>query len=197
MEMEKKKMIIKKIEKSHTEGLSNVFLQEENGERMLNIIIGEYEAQKMTITIDKIYSPRPLTYDLFYDVLKSYNIVIEEIIITKFFEGVYYSAIICKNNGETKVFDARTSDAINMALKFNSPIFASEEILKEVGFLPKDIAKSGIIAEIKIFLDPEIEQDQISELEEELENAVQREDYDMAADLRDKIDKLKNQTDNK
>lgn len=197
IDMDKKKMIIKKIESSESEGLSNLFLQEENGERMLNIIIGEYEAQKMAITIDKIYCPRPLTYDLFYDVLKSYNIVIEEVIITKFFEGVYYSSIACTTNSETKVFDARTSDAINMALKYNSPIFASEEILKEVGFLPKDITKNRGIKEIKIFLDTQSEPDQIKEFEKLLEIAVEDEDYDAAADLRDRIEKLKQELDNK
>ena len=195
--MDKKKMIIKKIESSESEGLSNLFLQEENGERMLNIIIGEYEAQKMAITIDKIYCPRPLTYDLFYDVLKSYNIVIEEVIITKFFEGVYYSSIACTTNSETKVFDARTSDAINMALKYNSPIFASEEILQDVGFLPQNETKDNVVVkEITIFIEPS-KQLQISEFEKLLEIAVEDEDYDAAADLRDRIEKLKQELDNK
>lgn len=194
--MEKKKMIIKKIEQSVNDGLYNVFLQEEEGQRMLNIMIGDFEAKKMSMIIDKIEPPRPLTYDLFYNVLFGYDISIDEVIITKFFEGVYFANIVCSNNGQIKVFDARTSDAINMALKYNSPIFASEEILQDVGFLPQNETKDNVVVkEITIFIEPS-KQLQISEFEKLLEIAVEDEDYDAAADLRDRIEKLKQELDN-
>ncbi|MBP1646159.1 MAG: hypothetical protein H6Q16_1734 [Bacteroidetes bacterium] len=194
--MDKKRVKIVKIEKSVNDGLYNVFLQEEEGQRMLNIMIGDFEAKKMSMIIDKIVPPRPLTYDLFYNVLLGYDISIEEVVITKFFEGVYFANIVCSNNGQKKVFDARTSDAINMALKYNSPIFASEEILQDVGFLQQEENKDNfLVKEFKIIIEPS-KQVQIKELEKLLEIAVEEEDYDSAADLRDKIDKLKQELDN-
>lgn len=195
--MGKKRVKIIKIEKSVNDGLYNVFLQEEEGQRMLNIMIGDFEAKKMSMIIDKIEPPRPLTYDLFYNVLFGYDISIDEVIITKFFEGVYFANIICSNNGQKKVFDARTSDAINMALKYNSPIFASEEILQDVGFLYQEEKKdSFLVKEFTIIIEPS-KQVQIKELEKLLEIAVEDEDYDSAADLRDRIDKIKQELDNK
>ena len=195
--MDKKRVKIVKIEKSVNDGLYNVFLQEEEGQRMLNIMIGDFEAKKMSMIIDKIEPPRPLTYDLFYDVLFGYHISIDEVIITKFFEGVYFANIVCSNNGQKKVFDARTSDAINMALKYNSPIFASEEILQDVGFLYQEEKKdSFLVKEFTIIIEPS-KQVQIKELEKLLEIAVEDEDYDSAADLRDRIDKIKQELDNK
>ncbi len=195
--MDKKRVKIVKIEKSVNDGLYNVFLQEEEGQRMLNIMIGDFEAKKMSMIIDKIEPPRPLTYDLFYDVLFGYDISIDEVIITKFFEGVYFANIVCSNNGQKKVFDARTSDAINMALKYNSPIFASEEILQDVGFLYQEEKKdSFLVKEFTIIIEPS-KQVQIKELEKLLEIAVEDEDYDSAADLRDRIDKIKQELDNK
>lgn len=195
--MGKKRVKIIKIEKSVNDGLYNVFLQEEEGQRMLNIMIGDFEAKKMSMIIDKIEPPRPLTYDLFYNVLFGYDISIDEVIITKFFEGVYFANIVCSNNGQKKVFDARTSDAINMALKYNSPIFASEEILQDVGFLYQEEKKdSFLVKEFTIIIEPS-KQVQIKELEKLLEIAVEEEDYDSAADLRDRIDKIKQELDNK
>ncbi len=195
--MDKKRVKIVKIEKSVNDGLYNVFLQEEEGQRMLNIMIGDFEAKKMSMIIDKIEPIRPLTYDLFYNVLFGYDISIDEVIITKFFEGVYFANIVCSNNGQIKVFDARTSDAINMALKYNSPIFASEEILQDVGFLYQEEKKdSFLVKEFTIIIEPS-KQVQIKELEKLLEIAVEEEDYDSAADLRDRIDKIKQELDNK
>ncbi len=195
--MDKKRVKIVKIEKSVNDGLYNVFLQEEEGQRMLNIMIGDFEAKKMSMIIDKIEPPRPLTYDLFYNVLFGYDISIDEVIITKFFEGVYFANIVCSNNRQKKVFDARTSDAINMALKYNSPIFASEEILQDVGFLYQEEKKdSFLVKEFTIIIEPS-KQVQIKELEKLLEIAVEEEDYDSAADLRDRIDKIKQELDNK
>jgi bifunctional DNase/RNase len=195
--MEKKKVSIKSIEQSITGGLYNVFLKEDEGSRMLNVMIGEFEAKKMSMTIDNIEPPRPLTYDLFYNVLNGYGIKIQEVIITKFYDGVYFSSIICFDGEEEKTFDARTSDAINMALKYKSPIFASEEILNDVGFLLNEAEKEDILNEEISFIFEDSPQDQISELEHLLDIAVEKEDYDLAATLRDKIDKQKEEQKNK
>lgn len=190
-------MSIKKIEQSVNGGLYNVLLQEEEGNRLLNIMIGEFEAKKMSMTIDDIEPPRPLTYDLFYNVLNGYGIKIEEVIITKFYDGVYFSSILCFDGVKEKTFDARTSDAINMALKYKSPIFASEEILNDVGFPLNETEKEDILNEEISFVFENPPQDEIFELENLLEIAVEKEDYDLAATLRDKIEKLKEEQKNK
>lgn len=190
-------MSIKNIEQSITGGLYNVFLKEEEGNRILNIMIGEFEAKRMSMTIDNIEPPRPLTYDLFYNVLTEYGIEIQEVIITKFYDGVYFSSILCFDGKEEKIFDARTSDAINMALKYKSPIFASEEILNDVGFLLNEKEKEEITIEEYSFVFENPPQDEIFELEKSLEFAVEKEDYDLAATLRDKIEKLKEEKKNK
>ena len=190
-------MSIKKIEQSVNGALYNVLLQEEEGNRMLNIMIGEFEAKKMSMTIDNIEPPRPLTYDLFYNVLNGYGIKIEEVIITKFYDGVYFSSILCFDGKEEKIFDARTSDAINMALKYKSPIFASEEILNDVGFLINEKEKEEITIEEISFVFETPPQDEIFELEKLLDIAVEKEDYDLAAKLRDKIEKIKEELKNK
>ena len=190
-------MSIKKIEQSVNGALYNVLLQEEEGNRILNIMIGEFEAKKMSMTIDNIEPPRPLTYDLFYNVLNGYGIKIQEVIITKFYDGVYFSSILCFDGEEEKTFDARTSDAINMALKYKSPIFASEEILNDVGFLLNETEKEDILNEEISFVFENPPQDEIFELENLLEIAVEKEDYDLAATLRDKIEKLKEEQKNK
>lgn len=188
--MEKKKMKIKEIHQSLNSGLFDIFLQEEEGKRMLNIMIGEHEAKRISILIDQIEPPRPLTHDLIYKILTYNKIEIIEVIITKFIDGVYYANIISSSNGKEKIFDARTSDAINMALKFKSPIFASEEILNDVGFVADENDESSHENEIKIIIETSTNT-QIVGLEKLLEIAVEQEDYDSAANLRDEIEKLK------
>lgn len=191
--MGKKKMFIKKIEPALTGSFFNVFLQEEDGDRVLNITVGEFEAQRMSIEIDGIAPVRPLTYDLFCNVLREYNIDVEEVFIDRFYEGIYYANIVCFDGINRKVIDARTSDAINMALKYKTSIFANEEILEQVGFSANEIEKDEIVLdEISIIIEKPVA-NLIKDLESLLEVAIEKEDYDIAAKLRDEIKLLKNE----
>lgn len=191
--MDRKKIFVKKIEPSPDGSFFNLFLQEDDGIRAINITIGEFEAYRMAIEMDGIETQRPLTYDLFTEILSKFSIGIQEVVITKFMEGIYYSEILCRNEEKTIKFDARTSDAINMALKFKSPIFASEKLLDKVGFPFYEIEnKAPIPIKSQLLLD-KTKEELIEGLSELLDIAISKEDYDLAAKLRDQLSILKNE----
>lgn len=184
-------MNIEKVVEASNGNLYEIYLKEEEGERMLNIAIGEQEAKRILVLMDGVQMPRPLTHDLFFNVLNGYNIAIEEVVITSFYEGAYVANIVCVCDGEKKIFDARSSDAINMALKFKSPIFASEEILRVVGFHSSEMEVELMpYNDIKIIIETSDDL-RIEGLEKLLAIAVVQEDYDAAAELRDEIERLK------
>ena len=185
-------MIVEKVQESLRGKLYDVFLKEVEGDRFLIIGIGELEAKRITAIMDNMVMPRPLTHDLVHNILNDFGIGIEEVIITNFYEGIYAASIVCVCEGEKKFFDARSSDAINMALKFKSPIFASEEILRKVGISSSEMDKREMpYNDIKIIIESSDDK-KLSGLETLLSIAVEQEDYDSAAELRDEIDKLKN-----
>lgn len=185
-------MIVEKVQESLRGKLYDVFLKEVEGDRFLIIGIGELEAKRITAIMDNMVMPRPLTHDLVYNVLNDFGIGIDEVIITNFYEGIYAASIVCVCEGEKKFFDARSSDAINMALKFKSPIFASEEILRKVGIESSDVENMELpYNDVKIIIESS-DVKKLSSLETLLQIAVEQEDYDAAAELRDEIDKLKN-----
>lgn len=184
-------MNIEKVVEASNGNLYEIYLKEEEGERMLNIAIGEQEAKRILVLMDGVQMPRPLTHDLFFNVLNGYNIAIEEVVITSFYEGAYVANIVCVCDGEKKIFDARSSDAINMALKFKSPIFASEEILRVVGFPSSEMEEEEMpYNDIKIIIETSDDL-RVEGLEKLLAIAVEQEDYDAAAELRDEIERLK------
>lgn len=191
--MERKKVFVKKIEPSLDGSFFNLFLQEDDGVRTINITIGEFEAYRMAIEIDGIETQRPLTYDLFAKILKKFNIQVTEVEITKFKEGCFYAKIICKQKDSVLEFDSRSSDAINMALKFKSPIFASEEVLDKVGFPYYEIENKGEELVNKNLIIQKTKEELIMGLELLLDVAVKKEDYDLAAKLRDQLNVLKNE----
>ncbi len=190
--MDKKKVFIKKLEPSLNSNYYNVFLQEEDGNRVLNITIGEFEAQRMAIEMDEIAVPRPLTYDMFKAIMDEYGLEVVEVVLNKFSEGIYYSEIVCSDGREEKRFDSRTSDAINMALKFKTPIFASEEVLDKVGFPDYEVETKAPIVRTKELFFSKAKEVLIEDLENLLEVAIEREEYDLAATLRDQLRILKN-----
>src|SRR6056297_869370 len=137
--MKKIKLSVLGISYSQTQsGAYALVLNEEKGERRIPIIIGGFEAQSIAIQLEGLKPPRPLTHDLFKSFADIFGIELKEINIYKLEEGVFYSNLICNKNGKEIQVDARTSDAIALALRFNCPIYTTEEIL----------SKSGIIVEI-------------------------------------------------
>jgi len=191
---------IKGISYSQTQsGAYALVLSEVEGERTLPIIIGAFEAQSIAIALEKeIKPPRPLTHDLFKTFSDRFQIKVKQVIIHKLVDGVFYSSLICERDRIEEIIDARTSDAIALATRFNAPIFTYENILDKAGIFLKAKEESiEDIANIEVEeLLPEVTEDvsslketSIDELHKKLEEAVVNEDYELAAKLRDEISK--------
>jgi uncharacterized protein len=201
---------IKGISYSQTQnGAYALILNEVGGERKLPIVIGAFEAQSIAIALEKeIKPPRPLTHDLFKNFSDRFGIVVKQVIIHKLVDGVFYSSLICESDGIEEIIDARTSDAIALALRFNAPIFTYKNILDKAGIYLKADEKQreqdkdeeeGIIEEELLKEEIQLQSDDSSdykkmsldELNELLTQAVNQEDYEKAARLRDEISKRK------
>lgn len=198
------KLTIKGISYSQTQnGAYALILNEVDGDRQLPIVIGAFEAQSIAIALEKeITPPRPLTHDLFKTFADKYDIIIKQVIIHKLVDGVFYSSIISEKDGSEEVIDARTSDAIALALRFNAPIFTYKNILDKAGiFLNKNKKESysdemdddGILSDPEVFDAEEVEniysKFSIQELHDMLEEAIQNEDYEKAAQIKEEIDR--------
>jgi hypothetical protein len=202
------KLTIKGISYSQTQnGAYALILNEVDGIRKLPIVIGAFEAQSIAIALEKeIKPPRPLTHDLFKSFADRFDIVVKQVIIHKLVDGVFYSSIICERDKIEEIIDARTSDAIALALRFGAPIFTYKNILDKAGIFLKanpsdaenlNIDDEGILSSPETFgidNDTDVSNDiyktlSLSELHEALEKAVQDEDYEKAAKIRDEISK--------
>ncbi len=190
---------IKGISYSQTQsGAYALVLSEVEGTRTLPIVIGAFEAQSIAIALEKeIKPPRPLTHDLFKSFADRFHITIKQVIIHKLVDGVFYSSLICEHDNIEEIIDTRTSDAIALATRFNAPIFTYENILDKAGIYLK--IKDEITAEKesleieKLIQEPEkkssFSKHTLKQLNEKLEKAVQNEDYELAAKIRDEIAK--------
>lgn len=133
-------LTIKGISYSHTQnGAYALILNEMDGERKLPIVIGAFEAQAIAIAIEEdLKPPRPLTHDLFKTFCDRFDIVVKQVIIHKLVDGVFFSSIICERDGVEETIDARTSDAISLALRFDAPIFTYKNILDKAGIFLRE-----------------------------------------------------------
>ena len=198
---------IKGISYSQTQsGAYALILSEVDGQRKLPIVIGAFEAQSIAIALEKdIQPPRPLTHDLFKNFSDRFDIVVKQVIIHKLVDGVFYASLICEHDKVEEIIDARTSDAIALALRFSAPIFTYKNILEKAGIILKTDSKKeneeNQPEDVLLFDDLEFESDDIKvsddgyssksikKLQELLTKAVADEDYETAAKLRDEISK--------
>lgn len=196
---------IKGISYSQTQnGAYALILTEQDGERKLPIVIGAFEAQSIAIALEKeIKPPRPLTHDLFKNFADRFDVVIKQVIIHKLVDGVFYSSIICERDKIEEIIDARTSDAISLALRFQAPIFTYKNILDKAGIFlkgntkPEEFTDNDELLMDEILLDDQatVESNNdykkmsLQELHNQLEQAVNSEDYETAANIRDEISK--------
>ncbi len=182
---------------SYSQGKSGAYalILAEKGERgrKLPVVIGGAEAQSIAVAMEKsVAPPRPLTHDTWVNMLKEMNVNIEKVLIHRLVNGVFFASIYSMDeNGKQLIFDSRPSDAVALAVRLECPIYAIESLLKQAGITPQeeqeaDATEAG--AEEK--LDNPEEQSR-EELEQSLKEAVENEDYELAARLRDKLDKLK------
>jgi bifunctional DNase/RNase len=198
---------IKGISYSQTQsGAYALILSEVDGQRKLPIVIGAFEAQSIAIALEKdIEPPRPLTHDLFKNFSDRFDIVVKQVIIHKLVDGVFYASLICERDKVEEIIDARTSDAIALALRFSAPIFTYKNILEKAGIILKTDSRKeddeDQPEDVLLFEDLEFETEEIEvsddgypsksikELQELLTKAVADEDYETAAKLRDEISK--------
>jgi len=202
------KLNIKGISYSQTQnGAYALILNEVDGDRKLPIVIGAFEAQSIAIALEEeISPPRPLTHDLFKNFADRFDIVVKQVIIHKLVDGVFYSSLICERDKIEEIIDARTSDAIALALRFKAPIFTYINILDKAGIYLKVNPKKddedeenqdSILMDELVAneLEPNEEPRQnyraktLEELQTMLEEAVANEDYEKAAHIRDEISK--------
>lgn len=188
--MQKIRLEITGIAYSQTQSGSYVLtLSESSGKRKLPIVIGGFEAQSIAVELEKMVPNRPLTHDLIKMLCTSYSIAVKEILIYKFFEGVFYAKIICEKEGSLTEIDSRTSDAIAVGVRFNAPIFALAEVIDEAGGV--DDGSEDFDDEVDL-TDNEESTNEMQHLnEDELQNmlsdAVENEDYELASKIRDAL----------
>lgn len=200
------KLTIKGISYSQTQnGAYALILNEVDGERNLPIVIGAFEAQSIAIALEKeIKPPRPLTHDLFKNFADRFDIIVKQVIIHKLVDGVFFSSVICERDKIEEIIDARTSDAIALALRFSAPIFTYKNILDKAGIYlnmnqtdkDKDANEDDVLSTPEVFGNDENDSKTndytdytLEELYAKLDEAVQNEDYEKAAQIRDVISK--------
>lgn len=191
------RLTINRISYSQTHnGAYALLLNEKNGDRKLPIVIGGFEAQSIAVALEKeIRPPRPLTHDLFKNFSDCFEIKIKQVIIHKIVDGVFFSSLICVRDKIEEIIDSRTSDAIALAIRFNSPIFTYENVLEKAGIIlqPGEKKKNIDTKPTDINLSKKVDYTKLSiiQLEKAISVAVKNEDYELAAHLRDEINKRK------
>ena len=166
-----------------------VVLGEENGKRRLPIVIGGFEAQAIAVALENMTPNRPLTHDLFKNTLDSFAIELKEVVINNLLDGIFYAQLICIQDGNVMQIDARTSDAIAMAVRFACPIYTFEFIMESAGVILDEEEKAR-----KTPVRPKttsIEDMNVQSLKKLLDEALQKEDYEKAAQIRDIISSKK------
>jgi uncharacterized protein len=184
-----------------------LLLKEIDGERRLPIIIGHFEAQAIAFEIEGLKPPRPLTHELLKIIIESLNLSVEYIVINELRDSTFFAKIKLDSEAIDEI-DARPSDAIAMALKFNAPIYVAKDVMDEIGFIPKisddselddlegldfnedDTTDEDEKAEIEDLLDNLGKEEQLKKLHKALDEAVSNEEFEKAAELRDQIKNL-------
>ena len=164
-----------------------ILLKSRIDERTLPISIGQLEAQSIAIALNKLPFPRPLTHDLFKNVLTEIDCTLTSAVITDLTDETFYAQVIVQCNGSTKEIDSRPSDAIAMALRFNAPIFVDEKVMDAAGVVVSETDQNS---------EPNEEDSTATELsplealQKQLEKAIKEERYEDAASIRDEIKRM-------
>jgi bifunctional DNase/RNase len=174
-----------------TGGAYAILLKENDGNRRLPIIIGAFEAQAIALEIEGIKPPRPLTHDLMKNIIDNLGGTIMEIIIDELRENTFYAKIIIEVSALTNEIDARPSDAIALAVRSQAPIYVAESVMDTAAFLPSEESeKEGIRESTSDDPIPSTKEAKIAALQDKLREALDKEEYERAAKIRDDIKKL-------
>ena len=169
-----------------------------NGVARIPVVIGGSEAQSIALELENMKSSRPLTHDLYKSTLVAFGMEVTEVVVYKFEEGIFYAKVMVYNGDTIEEIDSRISDAVGIAVRFRAPIRCYESIVKQAGINPQELA-AGLSIDIEIgdFDDEDVSLDEsltpdLELLGAELQEAIDNEDYELASELRDQIDKIKN-----
>lgn len=166
-----------------------VILKENSGDRRLPVVIGGFEAQAIAIAIESIRPSRPLSHDLFKNVLDQLEVNLDEVIISDLRNNIFYATLVCRKwDGTQLEIDSRTSDAIALAVRFGCPIYAYDFILDEAGVIVENEAANE--ADRPIEQSSQIKGKSMEELRSMLEKALEKEDYETAAKIRDELKRM-------
>lgn len=173
-------------------GAYALLLREVYGKRRLPIIIGQFEAQAIALELEGIKPPRPLTHDLLKSLVDNVGVTVNEVIIDELRDNTFYSKIIIEVATLENSIDARPSDAIALAVRTSAPIFISETVMEAASFVPAENEKNDIFNQTmdEVQQSKQSEKNDTASLQDKLREAIQNEDYERAAILRDKINKL-------
>lgn len=179
----------------HTNGAYALILYELDGKRKLPIIIGGFEAQAIALKLENIKPPRPFTHDLFKNIADVFHLHVNEVIIDELHNETFYAKVVCEANGEVHEIDARPSDAIAIAVRFNAPLYVTEDIMNEAG-IREEQKEEGEESEVPEEVEkpvslPFTSETKMDELQNALNEAISNENYEEAARLRDEISRLK------
>jgi bifunctional DNase/RNase len=188
--MEKLKLDIVGLSYSQTQsGAYALVLGESNGKRRLPIIIGGFEAQAIAIELEKMTPSRPLTHDLFKNFAEEFKINVSEVIIYNLIEGIFFARLVCERDGEEIEIDSRTSDAIALSVRFNCPIYTYEFVLGSAGILLDDDFDKEEEESTDDSVAPVEKSYSVEELNVQLSEALENEDYEAASKIRDEINR--------
>lgn len=173
-------------------GAYALVLGEVEGNRRLPIIIGAFEAQAIALELEKIQPPRPMTHDLLRDTFEAVDVEVTEVVIDELREGTFFAKIRYRHNGEEHQLDSRPSDAVALAVRVDAPIFVAPMVLDEAGIVAEDESDISSLAEQaeETSSSEEEEGTELEQMQKQLEEAVEEEDYERAAELRDEIQRL-------
>ncbi|AZI34426.1 bifunctional nuclease family protein [Kaistella carnis] len=198
--MDYKRLTIRGISYSQTQsGAYALLLEHEETNIKLPVVIGNFEAQSISLGLEKdIHPPRPLTHDLFSKFVLATHFEIISVIIYQIIDGVFFSNINFKNQTteEELILDARTSDAVAMAVRFDAPIFTTQQVLNEAGFLLEldDSSKQAETVE-EIVAEGNLSSLTNEDLQKLLDDAVKDEDFDAALEIQEEIKRRKKKID--
>ena len=195
--MQKVELKIRALSYSNKQsGAFALVLTEKAGKRDIPVIIGQHEAQAIAIALEKAVSPpRPLTHDLFRNFAQSFHIKLHEVIIHDIRDGVFYASLNCTQDSKEVTIDSRPSDAVALALRFECPIYTTEEVLNKAGLTEQEERAADMEEEDDMIeVEETKKQDTLDdatmdELNDMMKRAVQNEDYEQAARVRDEIEK--------
>ncbi len=167
-------------------GSYTLVLLEVDGKRRLPISVGVTEAQSIAVVVEGIRPERPMTHDLFKNFADLMQVELRDVLIKTYIKGVFYSSLFFAKDGEVFELDARTSDAIALAERFQKPIYATEQVLQETSFIIEQKRKEASVKNFKT-----IEEYSVEELLQLMKQMIKNEDYEKASDIRDEIARRK------